>query len=99
MEYIYKYPLAWSISIQEIEMSKGAIILCVQAQDNIPHIWAMISTRDAAGNKPIRIKRRFRTYATGEEMKDAADFTHYVGTYQLGNGALVYHVFTDQIER
>lgn len=92
MRIIYKYALP-VMGVQEIEMPKGAAVLTVQAQRNDPFIWV-----DVAPNAP-KVKRRFRTYGTGQPMKDWHEFPHYVGTYQLNDGALVFHVYTDRVER
>jgi len=93
MDCIYKYPLSVD-DVQDVEMPPGAVILTVQAQGEIPCIWAQVNSQTLG-----RIRRRFRTYGTGHPMGDAAEFSHYVGTYQLRSGALIFHVFTDRVER
>lgn len=92
MDRIFKFQLAVD-DIQDVDMPTGCAVLSVQAQRNVPCIWAMVDP-----NAP-KIRRRFRTYGTGHPMEDAGAFPHYVGTYQLQNGSLVYHVFTDRVER
>lgn len=90
MNRIYKYPLAVD-DVQEIEMPSGAMVLTVQAQDEIPCIWALVDTSPDL----VKTKRRFRTYGTGHPMEDLEKFPRYVGTYQLRGGALVFHVFSN----
>ncbi len=92
MRRIFKFPLAVD-DVQDIEMPAGSAVLTVQAQGEIPCIWASVDS-----NAP-KIKRRFRTYGTGHPMEDDKDFPHYVGTYQLRSGSLAFHVFTDRVER
>lgn len=92
MKKIYKYPLEVT-DVQDIEMPKGSAFLCVQAQKETPCLWVAVDASESS-----KIKRRFRTYGTGQSMVDAENFFRYVGTYQLGNGGLVFHVFTDGIE-
>lgn len=87
---IFKYPLQVK-DIQMVEMPRGAAVLTVQAQGETPCIWAKV---DPAAPP---IKRCFVTYGTGHDADDGAA-VHYVGTYQLRGGALVFHVFTDRVE-
>ncbi len=90
MRKIFKYPLKVE-DVQMIEMPKGAAILTVQAQQEIPCIWAEVDP-DAPP-----VKRCFTTYGTGHRVEEIKARS-YVGTYQLKGGALVFHVFTDRIE-
>lgn len=87
---IFKYPLQVR-DIQMVEMPKGAAVLTVQAQGEVPCVWAKVDPEAPP------IKRCFITYATGERADDGPA-THYVGTYQQHGGALVFHVFTDKVE-
>lgn len=100
MKHIYKYPLAETVDqirdLKEMELPAGATLLTVQIQRKIPCIWAVVDDRDGDENKTKRVKRRFRTYGTGHPMEDAADFPNYVGTYQMEDGRLVFHVFADE---
>ena len=89
MEKIFKYPLKVD-DIQMVEMPKGAVVLTVQTQREIPCLWAKVDPSAPA------IKRCFITYGTGHPADDG-QAQHYVGTYQLSIG-LVFHVFTDQVE-
>ena len=92
MNVVFKYPLAVE-DVQDVEMHAKAAILAIHTQGETPCLWAVV---DACQPK---MKRRFRTYGTGHPMDDEKEFPHYVGTYQLRGGALVFHVFTDRIER
>ena len=63
-------------------MPLNAEILCVQLQDNIPTLWALVETEE-----PKRIFD-ILTYYTGDLIDKKGQ---YIGTYQLAG--LVYHVF------
>lgn len=81
---IYKYPLEVE-DIQSIKMPEGAQVLCVQVQNNIPCVWAVVDVE-----APLE-ERVFYTHGTGHRILDHN--ATYLGTYQLYNGGLVFHVF------
>ncbi len=82
MRTILKYPID-TTPCREIEMSLNAQILCVQLQNNIPTLWALVETEE-----PKRIFD-ILTYYTGSYWIDEKG--QYIGTYQLAG--LVHHVF------
>ena len=82
MKTIWKYPIS-SVPCQKIEMPLNAEILCVQLQDHIPTLWALVETEE-----PKRIFY-ILTYYTGSYWIDEKG--QYIGTYQLAG--LVHHVF------
>lgn len=84
MQTIYKYPVNAS-SIFTLEMPENAKILCVQTQNNQPCIWALVNT------ELPNTKRIFEVYATGEKCN--IEHQIYIGTFQLNNGSLVFHLF------
>lgn len=81
---IYKYPLAL-VDEQHVEMPAGADVLCVQIQDGRPCIWAKVDVRSTP------TARLFYVVGTGHPMPVKAQ--EYVGTFQMQDGALVFHVF------
>ncbi len=84
---IWKFELETTDN-QEIEMPIGSEILTIQTQNVIPCIWALI---DPNADKEVR---RFEIYGTGHPIHcDIGVKRNYIGTYQLYNGSLVYHVF------
>lgn len=86
MRTIWKFRLgSGPRGVSEVEMPAGAQVLCVQAQGGEPCVWAVVD-QDAA-----RERRVFLTYGTGHQHE--AIRGKYVGTYQLLDGALVFHVF------
>lgn len=73
------------MQIQPLKMPRGAKVLTVQTQGGEPQLWATVD-RDAPS-----VNRTFVTYGTGHEMSE--DLLDYIGTYQLYDGTLVFHVF------
>ena len=85
MESIFKYQLE-TTDEQIVEMPLGAEVLTVQVQNGTPCIWARVNPDYA------KLQYRFRIFGTGHPIED--DFVgKYVGTYQLQNGALIFHVW------
>ena len=82
MRAIYKYPLLVADQ-QTVPMQRGATILCVQNQNDIPCIWAIVDPE--AKQEPRRIVMR----GTGHEFTGGEDI--YIGTFQLDR--FVFHVF------
>lgn len=72
---------------QFIDMPDESEILCVQIQQEIPCIWF----RCDPDNELVRVT--INTYGTGHTVESAKD--DYVGTYQLHDGNLVFHVFAE----
>ena len=81
---IFKWALETKDS-QVIEMPAGAVILSLQMQHGMPHIWALVD--ESKDNE----KRAFVTYGAGNRMPENPGA--YIGTYQLDFGAFVFHVF------
>lgn len=86
MKTIWKFPLAVT-DFQKIEMPKGAKVLAVQPQHDQVCLWAMVEpTND-------KEERGFWIHGTGHQLKYAKHLGDHVGTFQLRDGALVFHVF------
>lgn len=79
---IFKYPLRF-INYQKIEIFEGAEILCIQNQNEVPCIWAMVDT-----DSP-KVTRTFVIFGTGDKIN--IDNLKYIGTCQFQGGILVYH--------
>lgn len=88
MNSIWKYKIE-TTDYQEIEMPIGAQILCVQIQHGEPHIWAIVNTGAE------KEKRIFQIYGTGNPFSRFGKNLLYIGTYQIGQGDFVFHVFED----
>lgn len=81
---IYKYPAPVSADRLTITLPEGAEILTVQVQNGEPHVWARVD------NSRPPVARLFRWYGTGHASRLDAK---YIGTIQLHDGALVFHLF------
>jgi len=51
----------------------------------MPQLWAYVDPTEP------RVTRKFRIIGTGHPI--ATDPGDYIGTFQMGGGALVFHVF------
>jgi hypothetical protein len=87
MMTIYKYPLR--PDLQTLRLPADAEILCVQMQRGEPQVWVKLDT-----DKPL-VTRTLCVYGTGHEMKGLD--SHYIGTFQLMGGELIFHVFEEKI--
>jgi hypothetical protein len=84
MKSIWKFQIE-ATDVQEIEMPEGAELLTIQVQNGIVCLWALVSP-----NAP-KEKRTLRVYGTGHPITSGG--LHYIGTFQLLSGGLVFHVF------
>ena len=87
MTVIWKYELKIN-DVQEIDIPNHANILDVQVQNGKPCIWARVNS-----DHPLR-RTTIHTIATGQEF-EYSNMGAYLGSYQLNNGELVFHVFVD----
>lgn len=84
MNKIFKYRIE-NIDQQEIEIPEGGKILTVQKQHEMAFIWVLVDPE----NKPE--KRVFVVVGTGSSFNRYG--YDYIGTYQMADGALVWHLF------
>ena len=90
MKRIFKYrvPLT-SLDINdafEVVMVRDAEILTVQVQDGRPNMWAIIDD-----DQPQDQVRRFNVRGTGHAFTGTEG--RYIGTFQVAEGMLVFHLF------
>ncbi len=85
MKTVHKYELSVADE-QFIEMPINAEILTVQIQYNEPKIWALVDPE----LKTEFVK--FTIFGTGHTIEDGFS-GKYVGTYQLYDGKIVFHLF------
>lgn len=85
MKTIWKYPLR-TTDAQAINMPAGAELLTIQVQNGEPCVWALVDPKAPGHFVTLSI------YGTGHPVDTHGE---YVGTYQLGDGALVFHVFRE----
>jgi hypothetical protein len=84
---VYKYELKLTDE-QSVNLPKGAEVLTIQVQHDTPCLWAMVDP-----NAP-KEARFFETFGTGHVIRtDMGVERSYIGTYQIHDGALVFHVF------
>lgn len=81
---IYKYALSVD-DVQRLRMPRSAKLLSVQVQRGIPCVWAWHDPSEVAGEV------EFRTIGTGHRIDGSPG--EFLGTYQLDEGGLVFHVF------
>lgn len=85
MKTIWKFPLI-TTDINTIDMPIGAEILTVQEQYGKPCLWAVVD------DDVEKERRVFAIYGAGHSVSVVTD-KKYIGTYQLMEGALIFHVF------
>jgi len=90
MEAIWKVQLSL-VHIQQVSLPAGSEVLCVQMQNGIPCIWFICLDTDPDFAKETRT---FIIYQTGGEHYKIEG--EYIGTFQLKNGGLVFHVFEEE---
>ncbi len=86
MTKIFKYKLEIT-DIQTVEMPEGSVILCIQTQNEEPHIWALVNP-----NNMFKKDRTFLIYGTGHTVSTEPN-VKYIGTFQLQIGSFVGHCF------
>ena len=89
MKTIYKYALKRT-GTQVVQLPLGARILCVQNQIDNPCLWALIN-KGYNDTEAVQITMA----GTGHDIDSPGD---YVGTFQLLDEALVFHVFAKALK-
>lgn len=71
----------WALDSAEVtlDMPEGARLLDVQLQDGSPVLWALVSRQGQKCSRTFNI------------VPD--DAGRYIGTFQMADGRLVFHVF------
>ena len=86
MYTIYKYPITVT-DRPTVKMPRGASVLSVQGQGMITYIWAIVDPKEPEEN------REFYLQATGQPLEFEPSTTRFIGTFQLFEVRLVYHLF------
>lgn len=81
---IWKFPIN-VVTEQRVAMPSGAKLLTCQIQGGTPCLWALVDP------KAEKESRTVLTFGTGHVAD--GPFGAYLGTYQLRDGMLVFHVF------
>ncbi len=89
MKTIWKYeiPLADHFSLP---IPAGATFLSVQSQHDVPQSWWLVDPT------AVKAPRVFRVIGTGHPIPDLQNL-HFLGTFQVSGGSLVFHLFEDLI--
>lgn len=84
---IYKYPVSIDDVIR-IQMPLQAEFLTLQVQNDIPCLWVLVDPENELE------ERIFEMYGTGYSIECNSSIERkYLGTFQLREGILVYHLF------
>lgn len=84
MKTIWKFPFPIEDHFK-IEMPKDAVILTVQMQNGKACIWAIVNPNEEKEDK------YFRLFGTGQP--NLLHYYKYIGTFQMEQGTLVWHLF------
>ena len=83
---IWKYTLQPGVT--RLEIPNGGQVLSVQVQHGEPRIWVLVDP--TARNEA----REFTVYGTGVDVPSRHEgLKAFIGTIQMAEGSLVYHVF------
>lgn len=82
---IYKYQIPVTDEFR-LPLPAQAKVLTVQTQYGAPCMWVQLDTHADT------IQRVFHVYGTGHPI-DPNEALTYLGTFQLSEGRLVFHVF------
>lgn len=89
---IWKYELLPS-EVTYLRMPDGARPLCVQVQKGKVCLWAEVDQGLTDG--PTTVIRTFFVIGTGHRVPREAKT--YIGTFQLNDGDLVFHVYSGEL--
>lgn len=90
MNTVWKYELMLADTFV-LTMPQGAIPLAVQTQDGIPTLWALVDPNQPMASVRFRLAGTGHMIATGPGIHQ-----RYIGTFQLHDGKLVFHLFEDR---
>lgn len=82
---IFKYPIHVADS-QAVDMPEGAQILTIQVQLGQPCIWALVDDDVPPERREIHMR------GTGHDC-NGVERLRYVSTFQMAEGALIFHAF------
>lgn len=86
MKTIWKYPVQLTDRFAA-DLPQNARILTVDTQQGDPQMWFHVDT-----DEPV-VRRHFAVVGTGHQMPVDCEYPTYMGSFQLANGNLVFHVF------
>jgi hypothetical protein len=80
---VFKYPVSLTDTFT-VSMPELSTMLTIQMQNGKPYMWALVDPESSL------VERRFRLAGTGHPINERVG---YVGTFQLGGGSMVFHLF------
>jgi hypothetical protein len=83
---VFKYDVPIADSFK-LTLPKHAKVLSFQAQRDRPQIWALVDPEEAT------MEREYRLAGTGHPIEDRENDLHYIGSCQIKDGFLVWHLF------
>jgi hypothetical protein len=86
---VWKFPIPIADEFS-LDMPAGARLLTVAVQGRVPCLWALVDP------EATRVPREFRLVGTGHRIDSPAWLVarlEYAGTFQMADGALVFHLF------
>jgi hypothetical protein len=86
MNSVFKYEVPIEDRFK-LMLPKHAKILSFQAQHERPQIWALVDPEEEA------MEREFRLAGTGHPIDERDVNLYYIGTCQMRDGGLVWHLF------
>ena len=81
---VFKYEVSVDFTLN---LPKGAKPLAIQNQHGAVYLWALVDP-----SEPFS-PRHFRLVGTGHLIEDNMDDLTYIGTVQMDNGNLIFHLF------
>jgi len=84
-QIIYKYQLD-ATDVQKVKMPRASKILTAQPQFGNPCLWAVVDPRNSEVNRIIKIA------GTGYDLSNKI-MGDYIGTVQIDDGLLIFHIF------
>lgn len=88
MKTIWKFPMTVADE-QEIALPYGFELLSVQTQRETPCLWALVDPENTEEELLLVCM-----YGTGHTITRTTGA--FLGTFQIANGSLVFHVFTER---
>ena len=86
MNSVYKYIIKPD-DYFELQLPKNAKVLSVQEQHGNICLWALVEP-----GSPTET-RKFRFAGTGHPIHETKSSLKFIGTFQMYNGDLVFHIF------
>jgi hypothetical protein len=86
---IYKYPLSLGqqYNICTLKLPAGYKILTIQAQHDIPVLWALVDETQR------KLSVQIAVIGTGYDFTFNEENANYISTVQLNDGNLILHFF------